>query len=389
MNKEQKHCVRSTILGALVADAASLGFHWLYDQERIREIAPDSPEFRSPTPRDYDNVHGFFAHGNKRVGDLSQYGEQAMVLLRSLVANGGRYDKIHYEDSFREHFGYGGKYIGYIDHPTRDTLDNIARAEHEALKRAKAIPFDGDDNTQHMMITKVLANVKQAKGEELRQNVEEAVRLTHDDNTMVAYALKIITELERIRGYHGADDEQLPAISKLPALVAVYAGNDALRTVVESAVRVTNDNALAVLFGHAVASIIEAAIQYADPAAALVTGCENADPIVTKLIDEALSLRNEHITAVTAKFGMSCNLVYGIPSVTHNVVTSGSYREAVRHNIYAGGDSCGRAILLGAILGATNGIGGETGIPPEWIENLTQREEIHELLQTLIDSWKC
>ncbi len=58
---------------------------------------------------------------------------------------------------------------------------------------------------------------------------------------------------------------------------------------------------------------------------------------------------------------------------------------AVRQNIYAGGDSCGRAILFGAVFGATNGVGGETGIPPEWIENLTQGKEIHELLQTLID----
>ncbi|MDX2479415.1 MAG: ADP-ribosylglycohydrolase family protein [Desulfuromusa sp.] len=385
MNKKNKNRLQSTIWGALVADAASVGFHWLYNQKRIREIAPESPEFHPPTPSDYGGVNGFYAHGSKGVGDFSQYGEQAMVLLRSLVANGGRYDKTHYENLFHEHFGYGGNYIGYIDHPTRDTLDNIARAEHEALKRSEAVPFGGDDNTKHMMITKVLANVKHAKGEELRNKVEEAVRLTHDDSNMVAYAFKILTELESISGYHGADDEQLPAISKLPALVAVYAGEDALREVVESAVRVTNDNDLAVLFGHAAASIIEAAIQNADPEAAVSAGCENADPIVAKIINEALSLRNEDTSAVTSKFGMSCNLVFGIPSVTHNLVTAGSYREAVRRNIYAGGDSCGRAILLGAVLGATNGVGGKTGIPPEWIENLTQGKEINELLQKLID----
>lgn len=40
-----------TILGALVADAAAVGFHWLYDQTRIKEIAPESPEFRKPTAR--------------------------------------------------------------------------------------------------------------------------------------------------------------------------------------------------------------------------------------------------------------------------------------------------------------------------------------------------
>jgi len=72
-----------TILGALVGDAALLGFHWLYDQKRIKEIAPDHPECRTPTPSDYNDVPGYYAHGLKRAGDFSQYGEQAMVLLRS------------------------------------------------------------------------------------------------------------------------------------------------------------------------------------------------------------------------------------------------------------------------------------------------------------------
>ena len=163
MNSESKTRRRNVILGALVADAASLGLHWVYDQQRIREVAPDTPEFRDPTPADYEGVRGFYAHGKKRTGDFSHYGEQAMVLLRSLVANEGHYDKTHYENLFREHFGYGGDYAGYIDHPMRDTLDNIARAEHEALQRAEAIPFDGDENTRHRMITKVLSNVKHAQ----------------------------------------------------------------------------------------------------------------------------------------------------------------------------------------------------------------------------------
>lgn len=190
--------IRNTILGALVADAASVGFHWLYDQDRIRQIAPETPEFRPPTQNDYEGFPGFFAHGHKRAGELSQYGEQAMVLLRSLVANNGQYKKNLYENLFRQHFGYGGGYVGYIDHPTRDTLDNITTVENEALQRAKAIPFNGDSNSKHMMITKVLANVKASKGEDLRVKVEEAVRQTHNEDEMVAYAFKIVGELESL-----------------------------------------------------------------------------------------------------------------------------------------------------------------------------------------------
>jgi len=32
---------KGAIIGAAVADAASLGFHWLYDQERIKSLAPN------------------------------------------------------------------------------------------------------------------------------------------------------------------------------------------------------------------------------------------------------------------------------------------------------------------------------------------------------------
>ncbi len=384
INKEDRFY--GAILGALVADAASLGLHWLYDQDRIREVAPQKPEFRSPTPADYENVVGYYAHGRKQVGDLSHYGEQAMVLLRTLAANNGRYDKTSYEELFQEHFGYGGDYVGYIDHPTRDTLNNLARAENQALQRAEAIPFAGDENTKHRMITKVLANVKRAKGEELREMVEQSVRTTNDDDEMVAYAFKILDELESIGGYHGADDEQLPAISKLPALVAAYEGVDSLSEVVESAVRVTNDNDLAVTFGQAAAQIIETALQTADVEAAIEAGLAGAEPDVANLLNKALSLKNENNQVVTGEFGMSCNLVFGVPSVIHNLATSGSFREAIRENIYAGGDSCGRGILLGAILGAAHGIGGEKGIPQEWIEKLTKKTEIKNLLQKLFSS---
>ncbi|GEA60959.1 ADP-ribosylglycohydrolase family protein [Vibrio comitans] len=383
MANQTSHRVKSMLLGSLVADAAAVGFHWLYDQKRIRDISKGTPEFHPPNKDDYANDSGFFAHEERNVGDCSQYGEQALVLMRSIAQNGNRYHKSHYESSFQEHFGYGGKYIGYIDHPTRDTLDNITKAEHEAILLAKAIPFDGDENTQRMMLTKVLANVKQVKGAKCAEKIEAAVRQTHDDDHMVAYALNIATKVEAISGYHGANDEQLTAISKLPSLVAAYCGDPELSKVVESAVRVTNDNQVAVQFGQAVATIIEAALEGASPHSAITIGRDSAPHLVKALIDEALSYEHESNLTVTSRFGMSCNLTYGVPSVIHNLATSTTYQEAIQRNIYAGGDSCGRSILLGAVLGACYGIGGAVGIPLQWIEKLTQKHDIDELLQSL------
>lgn len=78
------------ILGALVADAASMGLHWVYDQAHIRKLAPEAPEFRTPQAADYEGVKGYFAHPTRTAGDLSQYGEQAVVMHRAL--DGGTYD---------------------------------------------------------------------------------------------------------------------------------------------------------------------------------------------------------------------------------------------------------------------------------------------------------
>ena len=70
MKNDIEKRIKGAVWGALVADAASLGLHWLYDQKRIREVAPESPEFRSPNPADYEGVTGYYAHGRKQVGDL-------------------------------------------------------------------------------------------------------------------------------------------------------------------------------------------------------------------------------------------------------------------------------------------------------------------------------
>ena len=34
---------RAALQGALVADAAALGLHWLYDPERLAQVAGDAP----------------------------------------------------------------------------------------------------------------------------------------------------------------------------------------------------------------------------------------------------------------------------------------------------------------------------------------------------------
>ncbi len=375
---------KNAILGALVADAAALGLHWNYDQDRIREVAGDAPEFREPDAAAYEGVPGFFVHGNKQGGDLSFYGEQALVLLRSLVDTDGEFNTFRYERLFRDHFGAGGEYVGYIDGAIRDTLFNANLAEHEAIDAANAVPFDGDDPLRDRLVIKVMSAVSGGyRGEELRRRVEGAVRLTHDDDAIVAHAFKIVEEIEARAGYHGARDIQMPAFSKLPALVARYAGTDELAAKTEAAIRVTNDDDTAVVFGLAAARMMEAAIMGKDLQAVIQAGLVTDDDRVRGLIDKAISQDGQDHASVAKGFGLSCNLEFGLPIVAHNLLQAGSFAEAIRRNILAGGDSCGRGILLGAVLGAVYGVGGERGIPDEWLRKLRKRDDIAGLIEAL------
>ena len=373
---------QNLILGALIADAATLGLHWIYDQQRIFDVAGKTPEFHPPTKSDYEGVPSFFAHGKKSVGDWSHYGEQAFVLLNALANNNGKYNKAEYQDAFRASFSYGGDYVGYIDRPTKDTLDNITLIEHGVLQQANALPLNNDNEVKQNVISLAMAKIKQTDSittAELQDSISSELSL----ELKPQYLDNLLSCLSPLLNYQGADDVQLPAISKLPALAAVYANQSELSQHTESAVRVTNNNDHAVSYGQIASKMMAAAITTQNIDSVTEAGRQAATPDILLLIDNALKASDKTTPEFTKQIGMSCNLELGIPSVFHNLNQHSSYQDAIRQNCLAGGDSCGRSILLGAILGAVHGIGTEKGIPTTWHEKLNQKHSIAQLMAAL------
>ncbi len=292
------------VLGALVGDAASLGLHWIYDQPRIAELGGNTPEFRATTVQHYAGVPSYFAHPLKSVGDLTQYGEQVLVLLRALVASGGSYDQAAYNAAFTAHFGYGGTYVGYVDHATRGTLDNLA----------------GGDADQP----------------------------------------------------NGAADTQLPAIAKLPALLV--AGQE---THSVAAIRSTNNTDVAEAWGRITTAMLCAARDGGGVDAVVKSALDAADADTRPALEAVLAAADQSPVDFIAKTGMACELSYGIPGVLHILLNTEGYEQGLRENILAGGDSCGRAILLGGVLGAIH------GVPESWQARLKSGSEVQTLLGKL------
>lgn len=294
------------VLGALVADAATMGLHWLYEPERLSAIADRTdPVFLNAELANFEGAKGYFAHEGKRGGELSQYGTVLTLAMESLVTSGGAPDVADYQRRFLACFGPGGTWKGYIDRPTRGTLARLGAGV--------------DEKTPDVT---------------------------------------------------GIDDDQMPALSPVPAVVAADPDHADLEARVRSMVRVTNDNPLAVEAALISARLMRDAFGGDDLPSALAKEAKGAGEVLGPLLREALDRTDEKTVDVAGHFGRACHVHQGMPVVFHILTTADSFEDGVRKNILAGGDSCGRAMALGAIMGARFGFGGEHGIPLPWLTRL-------------------
>ncbi|WP_411826394.1 alpha/beta fold hydrolase [Luteolibacter sp. AS25] len=102
--------MRKYFTAALVADALSLGPHWIYDQEKLERMYPAG--VRSFT----DPVSNY--HTNRVAGEQTHFGDQMILLKGSLKKRGG-FDETGWQEEWIE--GMTG-YDGYMDGATKETL---------------------------------------------------------------------------------------------------------------------------------------------------------------------------------------------------------------------------------------------------------------------------
>lgn len=352
------------LVGALVADAAALGFHWLYDVGRIAERGGARPEFRTPAASDFAGVAGYFAHAGKRAGELSHYGEGLAVVARALLTGAGAYRVRVHQEEFRACFGSGGTWRGYIDHPTKGTLANLRAGEERAREAAEAAAMEAGVSPEvaHTITTRVLSRLRGGlSGTELLEAARASCAAPERSGALAAAAALDAAWPDA----SGASDQQLPALAALTPLLVV--GSD--EATLERAVRVTHDDASAVAWSVAVAAGLRAALAGAGPAAAVAAVSEAGGGPVAARLRDGLAVSGSAVEAMGV-LGRNCALENGVPGLLLLARGAEDFAGPVRANVAAGGDSCGRALILGAILGASYGVGGERGIPYPWLAQL-------------------
>jgi ADP-ribosyl-[dinitrogen reductase] hydrolase len=302
--------IAGAVWGQFVGDAFCLGSHWIYDLDELDRLFPGGPQgFDQPAEGHY--------HFGKMPGELTHYGDAALLLLRSLMERDG-FDAAD----------FGSRFVAITECPAYKGY-----RDHAALG--------------------MLANYR-------------AFREAHPD---AAYSFQ-----------EGADDDQPATISRLAPLAAHYFRSSDYLAQVERATRVcqNNDRAVAYLKAHAI--ILRELFSGRPLAGAFNQAAEHMAPEgplgaeVSRKIRDAFSSSSLPVRTATVRFGQSCPLVNSFPAAVHCALHhAGDFSGALKDTAAAGGDNAGRAAMIGAWLGAYLGV---SAIPAEWRLRLKARAEI-------------
>lgn len=106
--------MKNILITSLVADALALGSHWIYSQREIADKFGDITGYSDPATS---------YHPGKQAGDFTHYGDQTMLLLRSLALH-GRFDLASFANEWRL-FWERVETQSYRDGATKATLANL------------------------------------------------------------------------------------------------------------------------------------------------------------------------------------------------------------------------------------------------------------------------
>lgn len=185
----------------------------------------------------------------------------------------------------------------------------------------------------------------------------------------------------------GSDSNDLAGAARIAALVYVY--RDVLQELIAGAEAQT-------AFTHNNADVIKSAAFFATVAFRVLKGdtplgaieqaqadAFNADPI-KGWIQMGLASADRDSRQAISDFGQMCETAAAFPAVIHLIAKyEKDLKSALIENVMAGGDSAGRGLLVGLVLGAYLGM---QAIPPKWLNDMQAYSQIVEMLAKIDDS---
>jgi ADP-ribosylglycohydrolase len=267
-------------------------------------------------------IEGFEEPANGHYHEGKRSGDQthygdAGLLLLDSVAGSGRFDEIYFGTAFAHFFG-SPACRSYKDHATRETLANLA---------AKPGDFQ-----------------------------------------------------------NGAVDDQLATASRLAPVVAAHLGDGdaAFFDAIARCTRFAQNHGVALAVNHAHGALLRRLIRGEPFAAAFESTRTSAeiDCDTSDFFEAGATMQKVDVTAATSHFGQSCSLAEAFPSALHCALKhQDDFKAAILDTVRAGGDSAGRAAMIGAWLGAALGV---EAIPQQWRDRLRRRAKIEAAVESII-----
>lgn len=310
--------VRGALWGSLCGDAYCLGSHWIYSLHELSQVFPGGMAgFETPLP-------GHYHHG-KRSGDFTHYGDAALVMLAS-VAERGRFEAADFGSRLLK-LMIEEKYAGYRDHAIQGMIANYQA---------------------HL-----------------------------DGNSGQPFTYQ-----------QGADDDQPATVTHIAPVVVAHLNDTDLLDTLATATRVCQNNARAIAFTQATGLILRHLLQGSTPDAAVaetrtvIRAPDASWSEVNKRMKVACAARMLDAVEGVMLFGQACPLYSSFTAALHTtLIIPNDFVRAIAATASAGGDSAGRAAMVGAWLGARLGV---NAIPESWRIRLSAHDRIDAYVEQIV-----
>ena len=295
---------KAMVLASFAADALCLGVHWIYNTHVIDKKWGRVQNYIKPERPTY--------HPTKDLGDFTHYGDQTLVLLRSVAENHG-FDLNHFATSWQDFFK---SYDGYIDGATKETLANFAAGKP---------PADA-----------------------------------------------------------GSESDDLAGAARIAPLAYFYRhDNAAFIAAARTQTSITHNNQQVIESAEFFARVVIQVLAGKKPRAAIEQVHHeefNRQPY-GKWVKEGLDSIEKETRQAMLDFGQMCEIEAAFPGVIHLLARyEDDLQLGLIENAMAGGDSAGRGLMVGMVLGAHLGI---EVIPSRWLSELRACQEINDLLNKI------
>jgi ADP-ribosylglycohydrolase len=182
----------------------------------------------------------------------------------------------------------------------------------------------------------------------------------------------------------GSSSTDLSGAARIAPLVFLYhKDSETLVKAARAQTQMTHNNPLVIDSAEFFARVCRKVLDGSSPAKAMTeVGAQRFKGLpLFAWVKEGIESAGEESVSTIARFGQSCHTDEAFPGVVHLIAKyEKDLKEALVQAVMAGGDSAGRGLMVGMVLGAHLG---DRGLPQEWVSGLERGAPILKLLEQI------